>query len=608
MTGTGELEALLRACKANPTDDDHRRVLADWLEEHGQHDRAEFIRLQLAGAAEEGRNCDATAAEREARTCRLLRKNVGSWLGGAFASYGWSDVPGPAEGATASVKFERGLAHVSHAEPLEELPLALPEGAAAWLEGVTNRYKLDLDADGWRELCRGPYLEGFSDVSLDWEEPEAGAVVAMLDRVRPAKLDLKMEQADKRLLRSLARLEWFRPHVLSLRTFEGWDELAASEALSEVRRLDVRVSDGDALRALAAAPHLGRLRQASVSGEKHEAAALGELFTSGVLSGVEELSFCDWKEKASAGLAAALRGCRRLPTLRRLRLTSRFGDAEAAVLAGSPVLEGVRELNLASCEIPSAGARALLGSPSLAAVESLGLSTNRIGDDGARALAESPHLTRLRALDVGCCMIQDAGVRALAASPLLRRLESLDLSRNAFAPELLAAAGPLPNLRRLGMRYVSGHGGSWQRLFRSPTFDGLVRLWLTGFRLGPEELAALAGCSGVCGLRELDLAENDFGEDGARALADAGWLDRLLVLNLRGCRIGDDGLIALLSKLQSGALAKLNLCDNDLGPRGGRALLEWPGLPHLVGLSMDDEAIGEDLETEIAAVIRRGPP
>jgi uncharacterized protein (TIGR02996 family) len=37
----------LRAIKARPDDDLLRRVFADWLEENGQPERAELIRLQL---------------------------------------------------------------------------------------------------------------------------------------------------------------------------------------------------------------------------------------------------------------------------------------------------------------------------------------------------------------------------------------------------------------------------------------------------------------------------------------------------------------------------------------------------------------------------------
>src|SRR4051794_10352800 len=41
-----ERKALLSGILADPEDDGPRLVYADWLEEHGEADRAEFIRLQ----------------------------------------------------------------------------------------------------------------------------------------------------------------------------------------------------------------------------------------------------------------------------------------------------------------------------------------------------------------------------------------------------------------------------------------------------------------------------------------------------------------------------------------------------------------------------------
>ena len=40
--------ALLEAIRASPDDDAPRLVYADWLEEHGDQPRAEFIRVQCA--------------------------------------------------------------------------------------------------------------------------------------------------------------------------------------------------------------------------------------------------------------------------------------------------------------------------------------------------------------------------------------------------------------------------------------------------------------------------------------------------------------------------------------------------------------------------------
>jgi uncharacterized protein (TIGR02996 family) len=53
-----EREAFLRAICDNPDDDTARLVFADWLQEHGDEARAEFIRLQCEAArlsAEDGR-------------------------------------------------------------------------------------------------------------------------------------------------------------------------------------------------------------------------------------------------------------------------------------------------------------------------------------------------------------------------------------------------------------------------------------------------------------------------------------------------------------------------------------------------------------------------
>jgi uncharacterized protein (TIGR02996 family) len=42
----GDRDAFLRAIAADPTDDTVRLAFADWLDVHGEADRAEFIRLQ----------------------------------------------------------------------------------------------------------------------------------------------------------------------------------------------------------------------------------------------------------------------------------------------------------------------------------------------------------------------------------------------------------------------------------------------------------------------------------------------------------------------------------------------------------------------------------
>lgn len=53
-----EYLALLEAILENPADDAPRLILSDWLEEHGEEERAEFIRLQCRIASlQSGCNC-----------------------------------------------------------------------------------------------------------------------------------------------------------------------------------------------------------------------------------------------------------------------------------------------------------------------------------------------------------------------------------------------------------------------------------------------------------------------------------------------------------------------------------------------------------------------
>jgi uncharacterized protein (TIGR02996 family) len=61
-------EALLRAIIENPADDAPRLVYADWLDEHGDPDRAEFIRLTTG-----------PAAGHTARVAELLARHGDRW-------------------------------------------------------------------------------------------------------------------------------------------------------------------------------------------------------------------------------------------------------------------------------------------------------------------------------------------------------------------------------------------------------------------------------------------------------------------------------------------------------------------------------------------------
>jgi uncharacterized protein (TIGR02996 family) len=598
------LDALLRACKGDPTNDEVRRILADFLEEDGQAERAEFVRLQIALPEEEDRReWHPLAAEREARQIRLLRKNAADWLGGAWNAYGWVGVPSENPGHSASVKFARGLACVQVGKaPCDELPLALGPGAAPWLE----RFEAGriLEPDVWAELCRGPLLEGFSDLGIHWEDPDVGTLVGLLERARPAQLGLNMDEAEPGLLATLAAAPWFRPHVLSLENFAGWEAFAASPALWEVRNLSLHVRDeGFPLVALASSANLGNIRKLFLNGDGM-GAALGRLLESDGLAGVRELAITSYDGSGSPGIAPALRECQGLPALRDLDLFMNPLDRdEAAQLAQSPALAGVRILKLHSCALDGPAARNLFASPHLANLECLDLSCNPIGDVGLKALATAPTLNKLRQLDLCKSEVGPAGLRALVASPRFGQLQTLELSGNPLGEEgfqiLAGAAGC--RLQMLHLANTQPGRAGWQALARSGVLRQVSELSAGSAGVGPQEAADLAAADGLEALRVLALGFNPLGVEGARALAGAPWLDQLVVLYLDNAQIGDDGLIALLSRLPAGTLGTLWLQKNGLGERGGRALLEWPGLAHLTHLWIEDGGLG-GLADEIRAV------
>jgi uncharacterized protein (TIGR02996 family) len=69
-------EALLATILADPADDAPRLVYADWLEEHGETERAEFIRLQIA----DPQSPDTPWDKFPARQRELWGRNSRRWI------------------------------------------------------------------------------------------------------------------------------------------------------------------------------------------------------------------------------------------------------------------------------------------------------------------------------------------------------------------------------------------------------------------------------------------------------------------------------------------------------------------------------------------------
>src|SRR5438067_1250501 len=80
-------DPFLRTIAERPADDGPRLVYADWLEEQGDADRAEFIRLQIDLARTEDDD-DATHPAKEERVEELLAAHWFEWLAPVCAALG----------------------------------------------------------------------------------------------------------------------------------------------------------------------------------------------------------------------------------------------------------------------------------------------------------------------------------------------------------------------------------------------------------------------------------------------------------------------------------------------------------------------------------------
>lgn len=266
--------------------------------------------------------------------------------------------------------------------------------------------------------------------------------------------------------------------------------------------------------------------------------------------------------------------------VRRLRLI----DVAAVVpkLAASPLLAGVRELDLCSGELGNGGVAALARSPHLRHLDALDLGFNgiddagvealarssglpaltalalndndRIGSDGVRALAESPFFAGLTALDVSGNDVNEHGIRALVTSTALAHLRAFRASGNPFGDAGLAALVGSPLLARmvradpkLEFRANSFGAPSAAALAACPALAGCVALDLTQNYLGDAGLTALLSSPHLGNLKVLKLARNQISDAGiaaARARFDA-LFDRLAVLDLSGNRLTRVGLSTL---------------------------------------------------------------
>jgi len=136
--------------------------------------------------------------------------------------------------------------------------------------------------------------------------------------------------------------------------------------------------------------------------------------------------------------AVALASCPALAAIRQLDFIDYFVDPLDAegmrVLALSPFLDRLQELDLYSNNLGDAGVSALATAVWLPQLTFLDLSDNGVSALGLATLANAP-LGELRHLELGGNQITDQGAVVLSRSPLLSQLRYLGLEGNQLTGE-----------------------------------------------------------------------------------------------------------------------------------------------------------------------------
>ncbi len=373
---------------AQYAEDGPRLVYADYLEDSGDPERAELIRIQLLlerMTPEHPRRTELNdqLSDLLVRNGSRWTEHFGDWVAGVEFRRGIPD----SVSLDATRFLEVGDAlfqqqRIYRVRLLEAAPL-LPKLAASPLFRQVRELDLcgnDLGKDGVRVLLNSPHLQTLQS------------------------LDLGFNGLDDRAVAALA----------------GASTLPALTALYLNDNGQI-TSDG--IRELARSPFYGGLTRLDISGND-----INE-------SGVEAIV-------ASPGLAH----------LHHLRVIgNRIGDAGVTALARSTLLNRMvqqdRRIELFGNAIGSVGVAELLHGLGDSRCVVLDLTGNDLGDLGFAILVQSGRLAHLRVLKLGRNKITDAGVNSVRGklAHWMSRLTHLDLSHNRFTRQgmglLLAARG-----------------------------------------------------------------------------------------------------------------------------------------------------------------------
>ena len=546
-----DLEPLLRAAFADPDDDLRRLVLADFVEEQGDADRAALIRVQCElrrGA--EGSSLQESKAQEE-KLVAAIRKR-------------FHPLP---DGLT--LKFDRGFMRLNLGWGRFANPGALP---GRFLDLFREGWVESVKFDGWYDAISRDAIPFFRQVGeLDFRSMQLDAQVLIA-----VAADLTPGQEGSRLARVLVPKRYER-RFAELIARRG-EEAAATPARAEETPPALPILPTNQL-------HNGIT-----------AARITLLAREGHLRSVRNLALHHGLGDDGAATLARTNEVRHLLSLS-LREVD-VGPDGLAALAASKVLTRLESLLILRTPIGDAGAKALAANLALPRLRVLTVQDAEVGDDGANALAKSAGLADAQAIELSDNAVGPDGLAAVLRSKTLRGLKSLSLSGNPIpvsvqVPAVVGALGRTSLSVAFSELKVSrqpaeadeaawdvtltGTGesipaGALDSLPGSPSAGRIHSLTLTRMRFVPDDMVRLADVVARLPIRELHLPHNQLRNDAVQALAERLDALSLDVLDLAHNEVGVAGGKALASASGLNKVRELNLSHNPLRSSGLDAL------------------------------------
>jgi uncharacterized protein (TIGR02996 family) len=598
--------ALLSSILANPDDDTPRLVYADYLDENGRHERAEFIRIQVERErlpSWELRSRQLLHRERVllARHGRDWYRELGSISGVEWGRFSRGFVTGVrVAGAQQLIKAAaaiRDRAPVSEVE-FGEGPLGDGDTSVAfpWLTKIKLTQRRQFAIDAFRAMLDSGIAAALTSLDLDGmgvENAGAEAIAASRNLERLKELSLCNCFVGVAGVRALAEAR----HLSTLRSLRfssygsGYveDPFVTDDGVSVLAANDSRLKDLEtlelggtnitrtAIHLLLTSPTFAKLRNVVVSYANVE----DDLFS--VPPGPAR-----WNRLVLDGCElsnGAVERMSRLPQFSEIaQLHARACELDSdrlSILANASFASGLRELNLASNRFGAAGAEEL-AKGNWEQLHTLNLASNDIGDTGLAHLA-SAHLPRLTNLMLGGNRITDAGILAMTPAPWNETLRRLLLPENQIGVSGAIALASQPGLR------------------------GLTALDLGMSVLENDGVAAIARADWP-ELTDLTLSHARCGDAAIEQLAAAPWFRNLLILDLSQCELTARAIRALAS--HAAGLGSLSLNSNpELGPEGVEVLAGRGAFPALrqLGLmncNLDVPAMAKLADSELMQHIR----